>query len=112
RIFSVFCWALARPGTRSPVVRPADRAPAPVRKSRRDTGHRSCWAMLAFPVRTPMVGGNTTLLGDGIKTRRWKAVNLRPREETGHGEVSRRGGLGKPKLLPNPHPVAAVTHTS
>jgi hypothetical protein len=34
-------------------------------------------------VHTPIVGGNTILLGDGIKTWRWQAVNMRHRSEWG-----------------------------
>jgi len=48
--------------------------------------------MLVSPVHTPIVGGNTTLVGDGIKTWRWQAVNLRHSRARGADRV--RGSAG------------------
>ena len=75
------------------MVRLADRAPAPLIKLRRDTDRINLCAMLVSPVHAPIVGGNTTLIGDGIKTWHWQAVNQRHGQEEGIGdELEDKGG--------------------
>jgi len=66
--------------------------------------------MLVSPVHTPIVGGNTTLVGDGIKTWRWQAVNLRHSRARGADRVRGSAGDQGSRQSPTVSPVLAAHH--